>query len=123
MKASEEIGLLLKGVKPSEIAALKEREAAEEAEEQAKAAAEAAKAKEEEQKEEASIKSALETAQALTADLENKLQAKEDELKKLNDEFAKINNKQTINENPPVKQTGVDVFKELFKPQSKKEEK
>lgn len=123
MKASEEIGLLLKGVKPVEIAALKEREAAELAEEQKKAEAEAAKLKEEEEKEEASIKSALETAQQLTKDLENKLQAKEDELKKLNDEFAKINNKQTIKDEPPVKQTGVDVFKELFNPKSKKEEK
>lgn len=122
MKASEEIGLLLKGVKPAEIAALKEKEAEELAEEQKKAEEEAAKVAEANKKEEAVVKSALETAQELTKDLENKLQAKEDELKKLNDEFAKINNKQTIKEEPPVKQTGVDVFKELFN-KSKKEEK
>ena len=121
MKASEEIGLLLKGVKPAEIAALKEKEAAE-AEEERKAAeaaaAEEAKKKEEQEKSE---KSALETAQELVKDLESKLSAKEDELTKLNAEFAKLNNKQTVVDNPPVKQTGADVLKELFHPVKKKE--
>ena len=121
MKASEEIGLLLKGVKPSEIAALKEKEAAE-AEEERKAAeaaaAEEAKKKEEQDKSE---KSALETAQELVKDLESKLSAKEDELTKLNAEFAKLNNKQTVTETPPEKPSGADVFKELFHPDKKKE--
>ena len=119
MKASEEIGLLLKGVKREEIAALKEKEAAElkEAEEAAakKAAEEAAK-KAEEGKEEIS---SLETAKGLIEDLENKLQAKEDELAKLNKQFAELNNKQTVKEEPE-KYTGTEVFSELFK--SKKEE-
>ena len=121
MKASEEIGLLLKGVKPAEIAALKEREAAE-AEEDKKAAeaaaAEEAKKKEEQVKEE---KSALETAQELVKDLESKLSAKEDELTKLNAEFAKLNNKQTVTETPETRATGADVFKELFHPRKDKE--
>lgn len=121
MKASEEIGLLLKGVKPAEIAALKEKEAAE-AEEERKAAeaaaAEEAKKKEEQEKSE---KSALETAQELVKDLESKLSAKEDELTKLNAEFAKLNNKQTLLDKPPEKPNGADVFKELFHPVKDKE--
>lgn len=121
MKASEEIGLLLKGVKPAEIAALKEKEAAE-AEEERKAAeaaaAEEAKKKEEQEKSE---KSALETAQELVKDLESKLSAKEDELTKLNAEFAKLNNKQTITDTPETRATGADVFKELFHPSKDKE--
>ena len=121
MKASEEIGLLLKGVKPAEIAALKEKEAAE-AEEERKAAeaaaAEEAKKKEEQEKSE---KSALETAQELVKDLESKLSAKEDELTKLNAEFAKLNNKQTVTETPESRATGADVFKELFHPKKDKE--
>lgn len=121
MKASEEIALLLKGVKPAEIAALKEREAAE-AEEERKAAeaaaAEEAKKKEELDKEE---KSALETAQALVKDLESKLSAKEDEVTKLNAEFAKLNNKQTVTDTPESQATGADVFKELFHPVKDKE--
>lgn len=120
MKASEEISLLLKGVKREEIAALKEKEAAElkEAEEAAvkKAAEEAAKEAEEDKKE----LSALETAKGLIEDLENKLQAKEDELAKLNQQFAELNNKQTVKDEPDSKYTGTDVFKELFN--SKKEE-
>ena len=124
MKASEEIGLLLKGVKPAEIAALKEREAAEaaEAEEEKKAAEEAAKVKEAaEEKQDDGDKSALETAQALVKDLESKLSAKEDELTKLNAEFAKLNNKQTVTETPESRATGADVFKELFHPKKDKE--
>ena len=121
MKASEEIGLLLKGVKPAEIAALKEREAAE-AEEEKKAAEEATKVKEaEEEKQNDGDKSALETAQALVKDLESKLSAKEDELTKLNAEFAKLNNKQTVTETPDTRATGADVFKELFHPKKDKE--
>lgn len=121
MKASEEIGLLLKGVKPAEIAALKEKEAAE-AEEERKAA-EAAAAEEAKKKEEQDNieKSALETAQELVKDLESKLSAKEDELTKLNAEFAKLNNKQTVLDNPPEKPNGADVFKELFHPSKDKE--
>lgn len=119
MKASEEIGLLLKGVKREEIAALKEKEAAElkEAEEAAakKAEEEATKKAEANKKE----LSALETAKGMIEDLENKLQAKEDELAKLNKEFAELNNKQTVKEEPE-KYTGKEVFSELFK--SKKEE-
>lgn len=108
MKASEEIGLLLKGVKREEIAALKEKEAAE-----LKEAEEAAAKKAEEL-------SSLETAKGLIEDLENKLQAKEDELAKLNQQFAELNNKQTVKDEPDSKYTGTDVFKELFN--SKKEE-
>lgn len=121
MKASEEIGLLLKGVKPAEIAALKEKEAAEAEEE--KKAAEAAAAEEAKKKEEQDNieKSALETAQELVKNLESKLSAKEDELTKLNAEFAKLNNKQTVVDNPPEKPTGADVFKELFHPVKDKE--
>lgn len=113
MKYSEELQLRLKGVKSEEIKAMKEQEALE--------AAEAAKAAEAASKEkEAEEKSALESALEMVKDLEGKLAAKEDELTKLNAQFAEINNKQTIVENPEVKESAADVMQELFK--NKKEE-
>ena len=118
MKYSEKMELLLKGVKLSEIKELEDQEA-KETEEAAKAA-EASKAAEEAIAAEVE-KTALEAAQEMVKDLETKLSAKEDELTKLNAEFAKLNNKQTVVDNPPVKQTGADVLKELFHPVKKKE--
>ena len=99
--------VVLKGVSTADIKALEEQEAAELAE----ATAASAALKEEEAAKE---KSALEAAQDMIKDLEEKLSAKEDELTKLNREFAEINNKQTIKEEPVHKTTGADVMKELF---------
>lgn len=74
------------------------------------------------------LKSALEEAATMVKDLEDKLQekenalkAKEDELTKLNADFANLNNKQTIKEQPEKKDTAADVFNQLFN--QKKEEK
>ena len=116
MKYSEKMELLLKGVKLSEIKELEDQEAKEAAEAE-KLEAEKLEA----EKKKTEEKSALEAAQEMVKDLETKLSAKEDELTKLNAEFAKLNNKQTVVDNPPVKQTGADVLKELFHPVKKKE--
>lgn len=113
MKYSEKMQLLLKGVKMDEIKALEEQEAAE------------AEVPEEpevpETPEDVVPKSALEAAEGMVKDLESKLQTKEDELTKLNAEFAKLNNKQTVADTPITKQTSTDVMKELFHPNKNKE--
>lgn len=107
MKYSEKLQLLLKGVKMDEIKALEEQEAAEKAEEQ-----EATEKKEAE--EEKKEQSALELAESMIKDLEGKLEAKEDELTKLNKEFAELNNLKTVKEEPEEKYNASDVFGELF---------
>ena len=113
MKYSEKLQLLMKGVKMDEIKALEEQEAAEALEEaKAKEAEDEANAKKEQ--------SALELAQSMIKDLEDKLEAKDDELTKLNLQFAELNNKQTIKEQPE-KETASDVISELFN-RNKKEE-
>lgn len=113
MKYSEKLQLMLNKVPMEEIKALEEQEAKEAAE---AAAASAAKEKEEAAKE----ATALEAAQEMIKDLESKLTAKEDELTKLNREFATLTNKQTVLEQPAHKETAVDVMNQLFN--SKKEE-
>lgn len=107
MKYSEKLQLLLKGVKMDEIKALEEQEAAEKAEEEKNAAEEKA---EDEKKEQ----SALELAESMIKDLEGKLEAKEDELTKLNRQFAELNNLKTVKDEPEEKYTASDVFGELF---------
>ena len=82
--------------------------------EKQKAAEEAAKANEEQ-------KTTLESALEMVKDLETKLSAKEDELTKLNEQFANITNKQTVSEQPPVKETAADVMKQLFNIDKKEE--
>lgn len=125
MKYSEKMQLLMKGVKLDEIKSLEEQEAAEEAakkaEEEAakKAEEEAAKKAEEEKKKQE--QSALEAAQAMIKDLEVKLEAKEDELTKLNKQFVNINNKQTVKEEPKHQPDASDVMKELFNPEKKED--
>ena len=81
MKYSEKMELLLKGVKLSEIKELEDQEAKE-----AKEAAEAAAAKvaEEKKDQEEKEKTALEAANEMVKELEEKLASKEDELSKLN---------------------------------------
>ena len=106
MKYSEELALRLKGVKSDEIAAMKEQEAKEAAEEAAKAEAAAEQKKEEEA-------SALELAQSMIKDLETKLEEKDAELKKVQDEVVAINNSATIEE-AFQKYSASDVMKELF---------
>jgi hypothetical protein len=54
-------------------------------------------------------------------DLEGKLEAKEDELTKLNKQFADINNKQTVKEEPEHQPDASDVMRELFKPEKKED--
>ena len=104
MKYSEKMSLLLKGVKFEEIKQLEEQEAAE----AASAALEEEKAEHE--------RTALEAAEAMVKELESKLESKEDELTKLNKQFAEINNKQTVKEEPINKETAADVMQQLFKP-------
>ena len=115
MKSSEKIGLLLKGVKMEEIKQL-EAEEAKEVEEAAAASktTEVPVAKTEESNEE--IKSALESAKQMLEDLEAKVNAKDDEIKKLNDALADLNNKQTIAEKPTKVDSAADVMQQLFKP-------
>ena len=106
MKYSEELALRLKGVKSDEIAAMKEQEA-KEAEEAAK---KAAALENEKKKEEAN---ALELAQAMIKDLEEKLEAKDQELKKVSAELVEVNNTATQKEEPE-KYGASDVMMELF---------
>ena len=124
MKYSEKMELLAKGVKWAEIKELE----AEEAEEAKKAAEDAAKLAADEEAKKAAEKaaedkSALSAAQEMIKELETKLSAKEDELTKLNKEFADLNNKQTVKNEPEVKESAADVMKQLFHPKSNKEEK
>ena len=105
MKYSEKMSLLLKGVKLEEIKQLEEQEAAE----AASAAIEEAKSEHE--------RTALEAAEEMVKDLESKLAAKEDELTSLNRQFADLNNKQTVKEEPIKQETAADVMRQLFKPQ------
>lgn len=114
MKFSEKLGLILQGKTDEEIAEL-------EAEEEANK-----KAKEKEDAEHVRLTAALEEASKVVKDLEDKLAesqaaltAKEDELTKLNADFANLNNKQTIKEQPEKKDSAADVFNQLFN--SKKE--
>ena len=120
MKFSDKLTLILQGKSSEEIAALEAEETAEaEAAAAARAAEEAAaKAAEEDA---ARTKTALEAAQSMVKELEEKLSAKEDELTKLNKEFADLNNKRTIKDEPEAHATGADVMKELFNNKKKEE--
>ena len=57
----------------------------------------------------------------MVKELEEKLSAKEDELTKLNKEFADLNNKRTVKDEPEAHATGADVMKELFNNKKKEE--
>lgn len=111
MKYSEKMSLIFKGYTKEEIKALEEQEANEAAED------DAAKKVEEDNE----MKSALELAQSMIKDLESKLEAKEDELTTLNKQFADINNKQTVKDEPIHQPDASDVMKELFKPEKKED--
>lgn len=104
MKYSEKMQLLLKGVKMDEIKALEEQEAHELEEEQKK---------HKESNDE--VEKALEAANSLVKELEAKLEAKDDELRKKDEDIEALNNKRTIEEQPTESKAS-DVFKELFKP-------
>lgn len=106
MKYSEELALRLKGVKSDEIAAMKEQEAREAAEEAAKAEAAAEQKKEEEA-------SALELAQTMIKDLEATLEEKNAEVKKLNEDIISLNNASTQHEESHSYDAS-DVMMELF---------
>lgn len=118
MKYSEKMQLIFKGYTKDEIKALEEQEAKEAAEEAAKKAEEEAPKKAEEDNE---MKTALELAQSMIKDLEGKLEAKEDELTKLNKQFTDLNNKQTVKDEPEHQPDATDVFHELFNPIKKED--
>ena len=115
MKFSEKLGYMLQGKTEEEIKAIEEAEEQQFQEEQNK-------------KDEVSrLTSSLEEAASMVKTLEDELQEvkdklknKEDELTKLNADFANLNNKQTIKDQPEVKDSAADVFNQLF--HSKKEE-
>ena len=113
MKYSEELALRLKGVKSDEIAAMKEQEAKEAAEDAAKAEAAAEQKKEEEA-------SALELAQSMIKDLEAKLEEKTAEVKKLNDDIISLNNAST-QEQEEDSYDASDVMMELFNKKTKED--
>ena len=106
MKYSEKMQLLLKGIKMDEIKALEEQEALE---------LEEAKKNPPEDEEKKSFEERLKAANTLVEELEAKLDAKESELKKLNQDLESINNKKTLTEQPP-EPDATSVFKDLFKP-------
>ena len=84
----------------------------------------AAKGKEEESKEQPEqptiedVLLMIKELQTEKEDLQNQIATKNDEVAKLNDDLATINNHQTVAEQP-VKETGAEVFKELFHPNKK----
>lgn len=115
MKFSEKLGYMLQGKTEEEIKAIEEAEEQKQLEEQ------------KQNDENSRLKSSLEEAAKMVKELEDKLQekenalkAKEDELTKLNADFATINNKQTIKDQPEKKDTAADVISQLF--HNKKEE-
>lgn len=112
MKYSEKMQLLLKGVSLADIKQLEEQEAAEAAEE----AENETKEKEVVEKKEVS---ALEAAESMVKELEEKLATTQDELAKVNQEFAELANKQTVKDSPEAKYTSTDVMRELFHPVKK----
>lgn len=116
MKYSEKMQLIMKGYSRDEIKALEEQEAKE-----AKEAKEAAEEAAEKAEEDNELKSALELAQSMIKDLEGKLDAKEDELSKLNKEFTDLTNKQTLKDEPEHQPDATDVFHELFNPIKKED--
>lgn len=117
MTVKEKIQLLTNGVKWAQVQELEEQEKLE-------IEAAAAKGNEEEsteQPEQPTIEDVLlmiKELQTEKEDLQNQIATKNDEVAKLNDDLATINNHQTVAEQP-VKETGADVFKELFHPNKK----
>lgn len=111
MTVKEKTQLLLNGVKWAQVQEL-------EAQEKLEIEAAAAKGNEEESTEQPE-QPTVEDALKLIKELQEQLATKSDEVTKLNDDLASVNNHQTVAEQP-VKETGADVFKELFHP-SKKE--
>lgn len=108
MKYSEKMQLLLKGIKMDEIKVLEDQEALELAEEKEK------QKLSNEEMEKVNNK-ALEDATTLVKELEAQLEAKDLELKNLNEKVEEINNKKTMEEQPTVPDAS-SVFKELFTP-------
>lgn len=118
MTVKEKIQLLTNGVKWAQVQELEEQEKLE-------IEAEAANSEEEESKEQPEEKPTIEDVllmikelQTEKEDLQSQIATKNDEVAKLNEDLVKINNHQTVAEQP-VKETGADVFKELFHPDKK----
>lgn len=118
MKFSEKLGYVLQGKTDEEIALIEAEQNKQLEEDKLK------------NDENSRLRISLEEAANMVKELEDKLQvkeealkAKEDELTKLNADFANLNNKQTLAEVPAVKKptdAAAQVFGELFN--SKKEE-
>ena len=110
MTVKEKTQLLLNGVKWAQVQEL-------EAQEKLEIEAAAAKGKEEESTEQPE-QPTVEDALKLIKELQDQLATKTDEVTKLNDDLASVNNHQTVAEQP-AKESGADVFKELFHPNKK----
>lgn len=113
MKYSEKIQLLMKGVKFDQIKELEEQEAKELEELKAKESQEDEENLQEHEDESSEVKTALKLAQSMIKDLEGELEAKDDELAKLNQQFATLNNKQTLADEPKQEDAS-DVMAQLF---------
>lgn len=113
MKYSEKIQLLMKGVKFDQIKELEAEEAMELEEANAEESQEDEENIQEHEAESSEVKTALELAQSMIKDLEGKLEAKDDELANLNQQFATLNNKQTVADEPKQEDAS-DVMKQLF---------
>lgn len=113
MKYSEKIQLLMKGVKFDQIKELEELEAKELEEAKANESQEPEENIQEHEEKSSEVKTALELAQSMIKDLETKLEAKDDELAKLNQQFATLNNKQTVADEPKQEDAS-DVMAQLF---------
>lgn len=117
MTVKEKIQLLTSGVKWAQVQELEEQEKLEiEAE-----AVKGEKEDSEEQPEQPTIEDVLlmiKELQTEKEDLQTQIATKNDEVAKLTEDLTAINNHQTVAEQP-VKETGADVFKELFHPDKK----
>lgn len=103
----------MKGVKFDQIKELEEQEATELEEANAKESQEPEENIQEHEEKFSEVKTALELAQSMIKDLETKLEAKDDELAKLNQQFATLNNKQTVADEPKQEDAS-DVMAQLF---------
>lgn len=128
MKFSEKLLLIKAGATLADIKKLEEEEAAEieaaknhdedknNQDDDKKSSDDEKNSSDDEKKE---LLSALEAANLALEQSKNALEAKTKDYEKLNEEFLKLTNSQTVNDN--VTKTGADVFAELFNNSTKEE--
>lgn len=126
MKFTEKLQFIKSGATWAEIKQLEEQEAAEieasKKKQEPDPAAEPPKEPELEPESKEPNNELLTALEAATKALEESkatITKQQDELAKLNEDFAKLNNKQTVAETHV--DTAADVMKQLFKPETKKE--